>query len=307
MLICLCNLPSRKSLHLEFIFLQVPCSLRLAPAIPYYIANSLKLLHLHRFTPPPTTKMSEPQADAAAATVPPPVPTSSYQEGAAAPSTTTTEAAPAAAPTTTEPTTTTEPAAAATETTPLYPGDAILPSADAIYDQRKTIHAAPADIWPWVVQWGKGRGGWYVPAKLEKRLPEKYRSAPAIEPKWQALRVGDKVPDYGLGSAGKKGAENREGEKCEMEVALIEPQRALVYKGVRMGVEFTWALLLEEQGAETVLHLRFRGKSQQTGWKAKVNAQIGKFSDGVMAQAIFPGIADRVEGQGKEAVKLEEA
>lgn len=189
----------------------------------------------------------------------------------------------------------------------LFPGDQILPGADTIYDTRKTINAAPEDVWPWIVQWGKGRGGWYVPSKLEKVLPEKYRSTPTINPEWQALKVGDKVPDYGVR---KKG-----GDEYHLEVAQVESQRALVYKGERLGMTFTWALLLEtpngqpantSSGAstasatETVLHLRFRGKSSQTGWKAKVSLQLGKVADGIMASAMFPGIVDRVEQQEKK-------
>lgn len=194
---------------------------------------------------------------------------------------------------------------------PQFIGDNILPDADTVYDQRKTINAPPEDVWPWVVQWGKGRGGWYVPAKFEKALPEKYRSAPTIDPKWQVLKVGDKVPDYGLRKKSNKD------EEYHLEVAVIERQQALVYRGERMGMDFTWALLLETpsgtvvdnnassadstaSATETVLHLRFRGKSLQTGWKAKVTQQIGKVTDGMMASAIFPGIADRVEQQEKK-------
>lgn len=242
--------------------------------------------------------MSEPQAAAATA---------------AAPTTGTTTAA-AGNPTGVDATTAT-PATATTNPTAAseqFIGDNILADADTVYDQRKTINAAPEDVWPWVVQWGKGRGGWYVPAKFEKALPEKYRSAPTINPEWQVLKVGDKVPDYGLGKKGNKDVE------YHLEVVVIENQRALVYKGERLGMDFTWALLLENpsgteagsnassadsnaSASETVLHLRFRGKSQQTGWKAKVTQQIGKVTDGMMASAIFPGIADRVEQQEKKA------
>lgn len=180
-----------------------------------------------------------------------------------------------------------------------------------------TVNAPPEDIWPWLVQWGKDRGGWYLPAKVEKILPEKFRSMPTIVPKFQTLKVGDTVPDYGL-SGGKKGASAEAGHSIE--VALIESDRALVYKGERAGVNFTWALLLETPGgepggssaastasaAETVLHLRFRGKSNQTGWKAKVAVQVAKVSDAVMASAIFPGIADRVEPKAEKAKKMKD-
>lgn len=195
-----------------------------------------------------------------------------------------------------------------------FPGDNILPDADTVSDQRKTIHAPAEDVWPWLVQWGKGRGGWYVPSKFEKALPEKFRSAPAIDSRWQTLKVGDRVPDYGLGTKKNSAAP----AEYHLEVAVIENNRALVYKGQRLGQDFTWALLLESpsgaaagrtggssadstaSAAECVLHLRFRGKSTQTGWKAKVTQEIGKVADKVMASAMFPGIADRVELQQKK-------
>lgn len=180
---------------------------------------------------------------------------------------------------------------------------------------KLAVNAPPEDIWPWLVQWGKDRGGWYLPAKVEKILPEKFRSTPTIVPKWQTLKVGDSVPDYGLGK--KDSAEGH-----SIEVALIESDRALVYKGERAGVNFTWALLLETpsgapagtessaastaSATETVLHLRFRGKSNQTGWKAKVAVQVAKVSDAVMASAIFPGIADRVEPKPEKAKKMKD-
>lgn len=133
-------------------------------------------------------------------------------------------------------------------------------------------------------------------------------------PKWQTLKVGDSVSDYGLGK------KDSSADGHSMEVALIESDRALVYKGERAGVNFTWALLLETPGGapagssaastasatETVLHLRFRGKSNQTGWKAKVAVQVAKVSDAVMASAIFPGIADRVEPKAEKAKKMKD-
>lgn len=150
-------------------------------------------------------------------------------------------------------------------------------------------------------------------------LPEKFRSTPTIVPKWQTLKVGDSVPDYGLGTNKKDSADGGH----RIEVAMIESDRALVYKGERAGVNFTWALLLETPGGapagtagadaastasatETVLHLRFRGKSNQTGWKAKVAVQVAKVSDAVMASAIFPGIADRVEPKAEKAKKMKD-
>lgn len=41
----------------------------------------------------------------------------------------------------------------------LYPGDEVIPDAVMIYDQTKLVKAPPVEVWPWVQQVGKGRGG----------------------------------------------------------------------------------------------------------------------------------------------------
>ncbi len=40
-----------------------------------------------------------------------------------------------------------------------YPGDNVIPDAVMVYDQTQLINARPVDVWPWILQVGKGRGG----------------------------------------------------------------------------------------------------------------------------------------------------
>jgi hypothetical protein len=79
------------------------------------------------------------------------------------------------------------------------PGDDLVPDAGLVFD-RGARFAAPADrVWPWVAQLGKGRGGWYMPARLEPWIvwSRRRRAAQTIDPRWQSLRAGDRIPDYG--------------------------------------------------------------------------------------------------------------
>ena len=60
-----------------------------------------------------------------------------------------------------------------------------------------TIDAPPDQVWPWLVQMGSGRAGFYSHDWVERLLFVTYgegRSATAIHPEWQELRVGDRVP-----------------------------------------------------------------------------------------------------------------
>ncbi len=42
------------------------------------------------------------------------------------------------------------------------PGDGLVAAPDVQTDHAVTIDAPPSDVWPWLVQMGWGRGGWYT-------------------------------------------------------------------------------------------------------------------------------------------------
>jgi hypothetical protein len=46
------------------------------------------------------------------------------------------------------------------------PGDERLPAAPLIMDRQARLPAPPERVWPWLLQLGKGRAGWYLPADL---------------------------------------------------------------------------------------------------------------------------------------------
>jgi len=172
-----------------------------------------------------------------------------------------------------------------------FTGDDLIPDAAMVYDQRRLIKAAPRDVWPWVVQLGKGRGGWYLPSSWERLLPASWHAAHAINPAWQGLAVGDRVLDYGFNAA-----------EDVFDVVIIEDNRALVYRSERYGTVFTWALLLEtpddggsSSSSGTVLHLRFRGRIQKTGWKRKLLVWGGGLMDHWTTAPMLTGLAERAE------------
>ena len=60
-----------------------------------------------------------------------------------------------------------------------------------------TIDAPPEEVWPWLVQLGSGRAGFYTHEWVERLLFITYadgHSATRIHPEWQELHVGDRVP-----------------------------------------------------------------------------------------------------------------
>ena len=89
------------------------------------------------------------------------------------------------------------------------PGDDLVPDAEAVDTRCMDIAAAPKDVWPWLVQMGYGRGGWYSWDQLDMNMP----SADRIVPELQELAVGDFVPTHPGGG---------------FEVRQLEPEHALV-------------------------------------------------------------------------------
>lgn len=178
----------------------------------------------------------------------------------------------------------------------VFAGDEIIPDAAMIYDRQILIRATANDIFPWMVQLGKGRGGWYMPAILERFLPRGWPASRSVESRWQTLAVGDRVPDYGFSA------------DDYFDVVRLERPNCLVYKSERYGTVFTWALLLHESspdtpgrvlgqqsGIETTMHLRFRGKIRSTGWRRRVIVWAGGWMDYLTTAPMLRGLKERVE------------
>src|SRR3990172_10244978 len=66
----------------------------------------------------------------------------------------------------------------------------LAPDPPAGAPRGRTIDAPPEAVWPWLVQMGYGRGGWYSYDAVDM----KGASSATILPEHQSLAVGDLVP-----------------------------------------------------------------------------------------------------------------
>ena len=71
------------------------------------------------------------------------------------------------------------------------PGDGLLPRAQYRCTRAITVHATPEQVWPWLVQVGYGRAGWYADDLLDNLARP---SAREIVPELQDLRAGQWLP-----------------------------------------------------------------------------------------------------------------
>jgi hypothetical protein len=131
-----------------------------------------------------------------------------------------------------------------------------LPGDDLVSDAEQQTHAITIDataqeVWPWLVQMGQGRAGFYSHDRLERLVGADIRNADEIHPEWQALAPGDLVRTY---------RPLPRFEPLGWFVVTVEPPQALVlHEPVRAGViNSSWALVLEPDRERTRLLSRWR-------------------------------------------------
>jgi proline iminopeptidase len=109
--------------------------------------------------------------------------------------------------------------ATAEEVTGPYPGADVVPDGRRGATMAITIDASPERVWPWLLQLGGDRAGWYSWDHLDNAGRP---SAREVHPEWQHLAVGDTV----------KYRTRRHGLVDAWQVAVLEPNRFLGLHGL---------------------------------------------------------------------------
>ena len=175
------------------------------------------------------------------------------------------------------------------------PGDDLVKDPRLVTNHATTIRASAEEIWPWLVQMGWHRGGWYTYRWVDRLLfPANAGSADSILPEYQDLKVGDRIPD------GPPEAD------CFYEVKLLEPNKLLVLRSWthlpkelrrydRNRMEWTWAFYLDELAEhETRFLFRVRGNLAPVWLRTLYHAAIVSV-DFVMGRSMCLGLKSRVE------------
>jgi len=129
-------------------------------------------------------------------------------------------------------------------------GDDLVPDAEQ-QTHAVTIDAPPEVVWPWLVQIGQGRAGFYSHDRLERLVGADIRNADEIHPEWQHLAVGDLVRTY---------RPIPRFEPLGWIVAAIDPPCLLVVHEPKRSdiINSSWAFVLERDGRRTRLLSRWR-------------------------------------------------
>jgi hypothetical protein len=128
------------------------------------------------------------------------------------------------------------------------PGDELIPAPMGVLTHAITIRRPPSDVWPWLVQMGAGRAGWYSYDFIDNgRQP----SLDHIAPELQQIEAGTIMPALPGMTEG-------------FTVLRIESERALIigWLSPTGAPVTTWAFVLDEpEPAVTRLLVRNRASS----------------------------------------------
>lgn len=192
--------------------------------------------------------------------------------------------------------------ATAAERGEALPGDELLAAPDWVTDFAIDVAAPPAAVWPWLVQLGWGRAGWYTWYPLDNGG---VASAAELVPALQTLAAGDVIPD------GPRAAEGF----GVWRVHALEPDRALVLRSrrdlldgrelaagepdTRRAVDCSWVFALRELApGRTRVRVRVRAHflgATSLAVVARAMRVLFGLGDNVMENSLLEGLRARAE------------
>jgi hypothetical protein len=183
------------------------------------------------------------------------------------------------------------------ETTSAYPGDELVPDPEGGATMATTLPAPPERVWPWLVQMGGGRAGWYSWDWLDNHGQP---SADRIVPEWQSLEVGRHL----------------EGPTNRWTVVVVDPDRALVLQsryGLPSGQSFDprssppprvyvhgiWGFHLRSApGGQARLVIRTRSRGRPRRYTRPFGLLLGEPVHFIMQTRQFRNLRARVSAPG---------
>ena len=158
------------------------------------------------------------------------------------------------------------------------PGDELV-DADVTMDRAFTLDASPSTVWPWLVQIGKNRAGWYLPRAVERFIPRGRRAARRLDPRFASLEVSQTIADWG-------------GRDATLTVVELSEPEHLVFTSRRGTSSFSWALVLTAlDGDRTRVQSRVRIGHVRRKWLATYG---GGLFDAATISGLAHGLRERL-------------
>jgi hypothetical protein len=164
------------------------------------------------------------------------------------------------------------------------PGDDLEPDADDVTTRATTIRAPAQSVWPWLIQMGQDRAGFYTHNWVERLLGSGIPDTAEIRPEWQHIEVGDLMRT------------NRDigGKPMGWPVVALDPGRSLVVTSNSMPVG-TYAFVLEptNDGASRLI---VRDRARWKWWEWPFARLVYEPLHAYMETGLISGVRQRAEG-----------
>jgi len=148
-----------------------------------------------------------------------------------------------------------------------------------VMDRGFDLGAPPPEVWPWLVQLGKRRAGWYLPRSVERLVPPGRRALRHIDTHFLDHEVGDVIPDWG-------------GARATFTLVAIEAPGLLLYTSRRGRTDLTWCLhVTETPSGGTRVHLRLRLGPVR---RVRLAETLGGLVDALTVAGLAAGLRERV-------------
>ena len=194
----------------------------------------------------------------------------------------------------------------AVERRAVMPGDTLVRDPQVVATHGATLPAPPELVWPWLVQVGWHRGGWYTPRWVDVLFfPGNRPSADRIIDDFQELEVGDFVPD---------GAPETEcgftvREAMTADHLLLESTSHLPLSWRRRGLaglHWTWSFVLKPVDGGLGTRIVFRWRARTAPWWLTLGAHVLILpADFVMSRGMLRGLALRVGAGADRAGRVQ--
>jgi hypothetical protein len=165
-------------------------------------------------------------------------------------------------------------------------GDDLAADADNVTTRAVTIHAPSETIWPWLIQMGQDRAGFYTHNWVERLLQSGIPDISEIHPEWQNIDVGDLMRT------------NRDigGKPMGWPVVAVDSGRSLVVSSKSMPAG-TYAFILDPIDDATT-RLIVRDRARWKPWEWPFTTFLYEPLHAYMETGLIRGIRQRVEATG---------
>ena len=169
------------------------------------------------------------------------------------------------------------------------PGDDVVKHPTLNATRAVTIQARPEEIWPWLVQIGGTRAGWYSYDWIDNLGRP---SADRIIPELQQVAVGDFIPMTPIGTMG-------------YQVKAFEPNQWMLWCNNKYGVTWYWGLYPQDDSrTRLITRLRIHYHWTKPSILFSLPMDVG---DIIMMRKCLLGIKQRAERANSQAPEPGEA